>query len=163
MTHMTGRYRAVSGSSTIDADVRTDGTIAIDDTLFTVIRLADGRVEVASGDGRRVEVTLASDVRGIWVGARGRSASVTVTATIPGRASAAAAASPDMTAPMPATVVTIAAPAGTVVAKGDPVVIVEAMKMTVTVRAPRQGVVKVVRCRVGDIVRAGAVLAELDT
>jgi hypothetical protein len=40
-----------------------------------------------------------------------------------------------MAAPMPATVVSIAAPAGTRVTAGDPVVVLEAMKMELVIRA----------------------------
>ncbi len=62
---------------------------------------------------------------------------------------------------MPATVVSIAAPAGTRVTAGDPVVVLEAMKMELVIRAPRDGEIAAVHCRVGELVQPGTRLAEL--
>ncbi|BEL04852.1 biotin carboxylase N-terminal domain-containing protein [Actinoplanes sichuanensis] len=62
-------------------------------------------------------------------------------------------------APMPATITTVAVEVGTVVAKGDPIVVLEAMKMQHTVAAPTDGTVTELTARVGRQVVAGAVLA----
>ena len=40
--------------------------------------------------------------------------------------------------------------------------VLEAMKMELPIRAPRDGVVKSVGCRVGDLVQPGATLLELE-
>ena len=76
-------------------------------------------------------------------------------------ARSAGAAAQDMAAPMPATVVAIAAPVGTRVTAGDPVVVLEAMKMELVIRAPRDGEIAAVHCRVGELVQPGTRLAEL--
>ena len=44
----------------------------------------------------------------------------------------------------------------------QPLVVVEAMKMENALRAPRAGVVKTVKARVGDMVQPGLVLVELE-
>jgi 3-methylcrotonyl-CoA carboxylase alpha subunit len=48
------------------------------------------------------------------------------------------------------------------VAKGDEILIIEAMKMENAVRAPREGRVKSVAVGVGDMVNPGVVLVELE-
>lgn len=55
-----------------------------------------------------------------------------------------------LTAPMPGKVVAVRVAAGADVKKGQPLVIVEAMKMEHTIIAPRDGIVEAVRARVGD-------------
>ncbi len=56
----------------------------------------------------------------------------------------------------------IEAPAGTSVKTGEPVVIIEAMKMEIPVVAPQDGVVASIDVAVGDPVEAGAVLATMN-
>ena len=65
-------------------------------------------------------------------------------------------------APMPATVLAIYAAPGQDVAAGDPLVLLEAMKMEVPIRAPRAGRVKALACREGDLVQPGIPLVELE-
>jgi biotin carboxyl carrier protein len=61
-------------------------------------------------------------------------------------------------APMPGRVLRIAVAEGETVAEGQPMLVMEAMKMEHTLRAPHTGVVAEVRCRVGDQVEAGETL-----
>jgi propionyl-CoA carboxylase alpha chain len=63
---------------------------------------------------------------------------------------------------MPGTVVRIAVSPGERVAAGAPVVVVEAMKMEHTVRAPHGGVVTEVGVHAGQAVDAGARLARVE-
>ncbi|HLN76251.1 MAG TPA: biotin carboxylase N-terminal domain-containing protein [Nocardioidaceae bacterium] len=62
-------------------------------------------------------------------------------------------------APMPGSVVSLAAAVGDEVTAGQPVLVLEAMKMQHTVSAPHDGVVADLPVSVGDQVAAGAVLA----
>jgi 3-methylcrotonyl-CoA carboxylase alpha subunit len=66
-----------------------------------------------------------------------------------------------LSAPMPATVIKVEVKEGDRVRKGDVVVLLEAMKMELPMRAPADGVVRAVRCRDGELVDADAVLVEL--
>jgi biotin carboxyl carrier protein len=66
-----------------------------------------------------------------------------------------------LTAPMPATVLKVLARRGARVRKGDSLVILEAMKMELPIRAPADAEVEAVRCREGELVPADAVLVEL--
>lgn len=66
-----------------------------------------------------------------------------------------------LSAPMPANVVDVKAAVGNRVSKGDLLVMLEAMKMELPIRAPRDATVKSVLCRVGDLVQPGVPLIEL--
>ncbi len=67
-----------------------------------------------------------------------------------------------LSAPMPATVIAVNVAPGQEVAEGDLLVLLEAMKMEVPIRAPRAGRVKSVACREGDLVQPGVRLLELE-
>ncbi|MEX2388313.1 MAG: biotin/lipoyl-containing protein [Phycisphaeraceae bacterium] len=92
-----------------------------------------------------------------------------VTSTAPpstaDEASAAPAAPPaaaqDVTAPLAGAVAAIPVSVGDVVAAGDTVAVLEAMKMESNIDAPGPGTVKEIRVKVGDNVTQGQVLVRL--
>lgn len=61
---------------------------------------------------------------------------------------------------MPATVLKVAVKPGDSIKKGDLVVLLEAMKMELPLRAPADALISTVRCREGDLVPADATLVE---
>lgn len=63
---------------------------------------------------------------------------------------------------MPATVTQILVTPGQAVAQGDTVIILEAMKMELPIRAPRAGTVKAVHCHQGELVQPGVSLVEVE-
>lgn len=73
-----------------------------------------------------------------------------------------AAGSVKVEAPMPGTVLAIKAPAGTAVKAGDPIIILEAMKMENEIAAPSDGVVASINVSQGAAVNTGDVLATLN-
>lgn len=75
---------------------------------------------------------------------------------------AAGAGSVEVKAGAAGKVFKIEANVGQSVKKGDPVVIIEAMKMEIPVVAPEDGTVASIDAAVGDPVEAGAVLATLN-
>jgi 3-methylcrotonyl-CoA carboxylase alpha subunit len=118
-----------------------------------VFRVYDGerarRVFVA-GSGDRRQVFVDGDVYDLVVGAeadgpprRGRAADELVAA------------------PMPARVTAIVVEPGQRVTKDDVLLKLEAMKMELAVRAPRDGTVASIACRVGELVQPGVGLMEL--
>ena len=79
-----------------------------------------------------------------------------------GRGGAAPAASgDDLTAPMQGTIIKVAAEDGAKVAKGDLVVVLEAMKMEQPIAAHKDGVIEGLAVEVGQTVTAGTVLAAI--
>ena len=65
-------------------------------------------------------------------------------------------------APMPGRVSALRVAPGARVRKGEELLVVEAMKMENALRAPRDGVVRAVHARVGDMVAPGRPLVEID-
>jgi len=65
-------------------------------------------------------------------------------------------------APLPGTVVAVLAEEGAKLEKGAAILTLEVMKMEQTLRAPFAGVLKAIKCRVGDIVQEGVELAEVE-
>lgn len=76
---------------------------------------------------------------------------------------AASAAGAQVTVAMPGKVVFVDVKAGDAVTRGQRLLVIEAMKMENDVKAPRDGVVKALRCNVGDAVEAGTPLVELES
>ena len=67
-----------------------------------------------------------------------------------------------VTAPMPATVVNVLVRPGDAVKKDDTLLVLEAMKMELPLRAPGDATIEAVRCAAGDMVAADAVLVEFE-
>lgn len=88
-------------------------------------------------------------------GARGRAYSVSQNAARTGQASEGLAA------PMPGEVTQVLVREGDAVSTGQPLVIVEAMKMEHVVRAPRPGIIKALRVQPGAQVESGAIVADI--
>jgi 3-methylcrotonyl-CoA carboxylase alpha subunit len=118
-----------------------------------VVRVQDGRC------ARRVFVVGAGDRRQVFVD--GEVYDLIVGAEAAGRPRAARSAPDLLAAPMPARVTAVVVEPGHNVRKGDVLLKLEAMKMELAVRAPRDGTVKAISCRVGDLVQPGVGLMEL--
>ena len=63
-----------------------------------------------------------------------------------------------MTAPMQGTIVKVHHPAGHSIQSGDPICVLEAMKMENEIKAPIGGEIVDLRVQAGDTVAAGAVI-----
>ena len=64
--------------------------------------------------------------------------------------------------PMPGLIKLVTAKAGASVTKGQPLIVIEAMKMEYTMTAPRDGRIAEVAVSAGDNVRSGALLLALE-
>ena len=60
--------------------------------------------------------------------------------------------------PMPGKILQVMVTPGTAVDEGDPLLVLEAMKMENVIRAPRSGVIAVVQAQVGEAVEKAAIL-----
>ncbi len=65
-------------------------------------------------------------------------------------------------APMPGRIVLLRVQVGDSVTEGDELMVMEAMKMELTLRAPRAGVIESLQAQAGDFVEADAVLIKLE-
>ncbi len=68
----------------------------------------------------------------------------------------------DVKAPMPGLVLSIDAKAGQEVQKGDPLLILEAMKMENVIKAPGDGIIKSIEVEKGQPVEKGQLLIEME-
>jgi len=67
----------------------------------------------------------------------------------------------ELSAPMPATVLKVLVTPGSKVKKGDTLIILEAMKMELPLRASADATIAAVHCREGELVQPETVLVEL--
>lgn len=125
-----------------------------------VTALGNGRFEVATEAGQRLAYAVRSG-GATWVFLDGR-VHVIGSATGAGRSAGRRDDEFALAAPMPATVSAVHVEPGQQVASGDVLVTLEAMKMELAIRAPRDGRVRKVACRPGDLVQPGVPLVELD-
>ncbi len=131
----------------------------VDDRLYAVRTDADGVVRITPEGGRSgvTAWTVAiGDVR--WVFVNGR---VFELAEARPLVRARAGYHGALTAPMPATVRRVLVGVGDAVTRGDALVILEAMKMELPVRAHAAGIVTAVHCREGELVQPGLTLIEI--
>jgi acetyl/propionyl-CoA carboxylase alpha subunit len=143
----------------IEAFDRGDGGVVVDGTTFDVSSAGPERWLVAGPDGRTV-VHVAWDGATCWVHADGRAWRL---ARSEGTRRNTTATDDEvaLASPMPASVRAVHVQAGQAVTRGDVLVVLEAMKMELPIRAPRDAVVAHVRCSVGDLVQPGLQLVEL--
>ena len=90
----------------------------------------------------------------VWVQWRGRLYSVPVELRKSARSSEAAAQ--ELVAPFSCKVLRVHAQAGQALKKGEPVVVVEAMKMEYSYGSPKDGIVDAVLVKEGEVVSGGA-------
>lgn len=128
---------------------------------YRVLSSAPGRHAV-SWNGRVIGVRTARDPHGvIWVAWRGRTRQVRPVMDEDLQYSEATRREDKpgaVTPPTPAVVARVLVKAGDTVVRGQPLVVVSAMKMETTLQAPRDGVVRAVCTAVGSQVRPGDTL-----
>jgi biotin carboxyl carrier protein len=151
--------RVMHGDTEWTVETAADGTVTVGGRRFTVTAVGSSHYRVTGPDGGSWLVAVAGPPPATWVTSRGRTAQLTVDMG-PARPRSARPAG-DLSAPMPATVIKVAVAVGDCVAAGSPIVVLEAMKMEFTVRAPRDGVVTAIACRAGDLVAPGRPLVEI--
>ena len=130
------------------------------DAPVQVTALGDGRFAVDAGGRRQVAFGVAAAGR-VWVFLDGHTY-VVDTASRGARSHGGRHDDPSaLAAPMPATVVSIDVSPGQQVRNGDVLIRLEAMKMELPIKAPRDGRVASIGCRVGELVQPGVPLLEL--
>ncbi|MFT7027045.1 MAG: 3-methylcrotonyl-CoA carboxylase alpha subunit [Paracoccaceae bacterium] len=124
------------------------------------LALTDAPLRWSVDGGPRHRVTLARAGASVTVLTMGRATELTLPDPLL-RAAEGAAATDVVRAPMPGLVKLVTVAAGDTVAPGDPMIVMEAMKMEHRLTAPRAGVVQELLCAVGAQVEDGAVLLRL--
>jgi acetyl-CoA/propionyl-CoA carboxylase biotin carboxyl carrier protein len=109
--------------------------------------------------GRTVRFACATDAGTLWLGRDGHAWALTEETTAPVRQGQGVGADATVRSPMPGTVITVHVSAGQAVTAGQPLLVVEAMKMEHTVTAPADGVVAELTVKSGQQVAMDETLA----
>jgi len=127
---------------------------------FVVKDAAGGRLTIEAPEGART-VSAAGVGDSIWIGIEGYALQFQIDRATD-RAPSTSRDQDALTPPMPATVVRIQVRAGDHVEAGDTLVVLEAMKMELPIRAPRASTVRAILCAEGQLVQPGTLLIELE-
>jgi 3-methylcrotonyl-CoA carboxylase alpha subunit len=111
--------------------------------------------------GRQTRVAIARDAAATWVFVDGQVGRIEATAGAD-RPRSKGRGDGGVMSPMPATVVAVHTAVGEAVREGDTVIVLEAMKMELPIRAPRGGRVTALHCATGDLVQPGVHLLEIE-
>jgi biotin carboxyl carrier protein len=137
-----------------------DEQIRIAERTFRVEPIGGGFYRVSEGE-QQIIVAVAGPPENRWISAQGAVAlGEVIDASRPPRRRVARGGA-QLTAPMPATVAKVLVEVGDEVHIGDTVIVLEAMKMELPIRAPADGIVRAVHCRPGDLVQPGVDLLEI--
>jgi biotin carboxyl carrier protein len=155
------------GDRTARVEVRGDGEVVVSPDGGTIepaparlSYLGHGRVRVAH-QGWTTLAYAVEDGDRRWVFMDGEVAVVDLERGARPRSRGTVGGEGTLAAPMPATVVRVLVTPGQVVARGAPLILLEAMKMELPLRAPADGVVESVACADGDLVQPGVPLVRM--
>jgi len=150
----------------VEYPVEADGeSVTIDGRAYTVEITDEGAVLV---DGIAYDVSLDGEtatVGGDAYAVTAEGLALVAAAPLPPEASSAAggeAGAGAIVAIMPGKIIRVLAEPGDEVKEGDPICVLEAMKMENELNAPRDGVVRAVHVRAGEDVEKDQILAEIE-
>lgn len=143
-----------------ERDVSVEGEapefrVTVDGRTVPVRVAVDGTTATAEVEGRRMRIEFGGGVR-----IDGISRSVEV-AWLPGDAGPEGPDLVDVRPPMPGRIVKVLAKQGEAIRRGNPLVVLEAMKMQNEIPAPAGGIVREVLVKEGDAVTAQDVLVRI--
>jgi 3-methylcrotonyl-CoA carboxylase alpha subunit len=130
----------------------------IDDEVASVQRLSDSELRLAIGQ-RHINAAVIRHGEQMYVFLRGVQHVVTYVDPL-AHAGETEDTQGGLTAPMPGKIIALLAEPGAEVAKGAPLLVMEAMKMELTVFAPSKGKLVSYLCNVGDQVKEGVALVD---
>jgi acetyl-CoA/propionyl-CoA carboxylase, biotin carboxylase, biotin carboxyl carrier protein len=144
------------GEHTVEVLDGPERRATVNGTTYAAVIDRDGSLRITGDTTTRAWAVAAGEVR--WVFVDGR---VFELAEARGRTRARGGHHGSLTAPMPATVRRVLVREGDAVKRGDTLLILEAMKMELPVRADATGIVGALLCREGDLVQPGVPLIEI--
>lgn len=160
---------SVNNAAPVSIDIQPSG-ITLNDEPYTwdLSKLADGHFHILKNDrSYSVEVlSIEAATKTVQLKINGQIHDIQVKDRFDlllekmGMSNAAASKVNNIKAPMPGLIVGISLEVGSVVSKGDTVLILEAMKMENSIKAPGDGTVKAIKVQKGDRVEKGQVLVE---
>jgi 3-methylcrotonyl-CoA carboxylase alpha subunit len=159
------RYRIALGGKTYDVEVGD----TITSPVAVVVNGVTYQIELPGRPQQSVRTGMAQSTipprpSVLAAAPRPAAAAPTVPAgpTVPATTAPVAGGAHAVTAQMPGKVVSVAAKPGDELRRGQPICVIESMKMELTIAAPRDCKVAAVRVAPGEAVRNGQVLAEIE-
>ena len=132
-----------------------DKTISVE-----VLQAKNGRLDLLI-DSKHVIAYISSDAAKRWVTVNGRTIVLTKSSGAK-RSGAGQDHASELAAPMPGVVRSVNIEVGESVAKGQTLLVLEAMKMEIRIHAPREGVIKKLSVKQGQTVEREQVLIEIE-
>ena len=149
-----------AGVVRVEGETMRANVADVEGTPVRLVTIGDGMHRVvAHRTGARGQYSLSIDGRRFQVEALDERARAIRDLSA---ASAGASGPAPLVAPMPGLIVRVAVEEGDEVRAGEPLVVMEAMKMENELRSPAAGKVRSVLARVGAAVEKGALLVELE-
>ena len=163
MTPTSRRLRLTASGVTRQVDVTRTGQVSVEGVHEpVVVNRIDHTTFLAVVNGRRIHVDFVKGDHAWRAFAEGFSCVVDVDTPVRRRRASPTRAA-ELSAPMPATIVTVLVEPGQVVERGDVLVVLEAMKMELTLRAPNDGTVDTVTCKEGELAQPGVALVTMQS
>ncbi len=144
----------------LQVEILDDGQVRVGDRVYQVRYQGDGVVRIAGETVTTAWIANASGVR--WIHVNGAVYELAQASTTPASTRRTGGQHGSLSAPMPATVRQVLVGAGDRVAPGQSLIILEAMKMELPVRAGAKGTIRAIHCREGELVQPGVTLIDLD-
>ena len=139
-----GRYRVIVDGATFEVSAE---------------RLPDDRLRLATGETATIaELSAAGARRFVRLGAL----DFVLDREVSSRRRAGRSHAGGLESPMPGVVTRVLVAVGEEVSRGQPLLALEAMKMEHLIRAPRDGRIKSIAARPGEMVNGGVPLVEMD-
>ncbi|HTO93318.1 MAG TPA: biotin/lipoyl-containing protein [Bacteroidota bacterium] len=152
-----------AGGTEFTVELGSDGHVKVDGKIWSVRRISPTEFSVIAGQ-RQIRVVAAPDGESYSVIAGGYRAQLSVESERErllrtyGRSTASSGQRRELHAPMPAMVIRIDVAPGDEVRPGQPLVVLEAMKMENEIVSPGEGRVKEVHAKAGKPVEKGELL-----
>ena len=162
------RLRATTDAGTfaieLDAN-RTEAQIRTEsgsETTFQFAPIDADAVAVVLDSATPLRAHVVANGDKTWVFIDGETFTIDVEPAERARSRRGPSGNEGLAAPMPATVIKVLVEPGAQVQRGEVLVLLEAMKMELPIRAPREGRVKALHCRPGELVQPGTALVDLE-
>jgi 3-methylcrotonyl-CoA carboxylase alpha subunit len=144
----------------LQVELLDDGQVRVGDRVYQVRYDGDGVVRITSETVKTAWIANAGAVR--WVHIDGVVYELVQASASDAPKRRGGAHHGLLAAPMPATVRRVLVGTGDRVTPGQSLIILEAMKMELPVRAGASGTIRAIHCREGELVQPGVTLIDLD-
>jgi biotin carboxyl carrier protein len=141
-------------------EILDDGQVRVGDHVYQVRHEGDGVVRITGETTTTAWIANANGVH--WIHVDGEVYELVQSSADAAPKRRGGGQHGALVAPMPATVRRVLVGAGDRVTPGQSLIILEAMKMELPVRAGASGTIRAIHCREGELVQPGVTLIDLD-